>query len=93
MSRLSSENFDDPNFDLDFYFIDYPESVTKILSVPLVDLRNWTIDKFESHLSVFVSGRSDIEKWIAIKYSALTISYGLRFKTAKDKLAFTLKYV
>lgn len=94
MSRLLDEDYDIPNLELDFYFCDIPGSIGKVLKANGLEHKGtyWSIPQFESTMDKLIEKHSSIEKWI-IKDCSGKGYFGLRFKTAKDKLAFTLKYL
>jgi hypothetical protein len=96
ISRLYNKDYDIPNQELDFYFRDVMGSTWKIFISCGIEWEEagWTVEEFEEELDILVTKLPSVEKW-TLKHDVKTNEsfFGLRFKTAKDKLAFTLKYL
>ena len=96
MSRPIDKIYDIPNPELDFYFYDSLGSVGKIFNANGIEWpsNTWAVENFISRLDKLVAMHNCIEQWTIKDDIDTTVKYyGLRFKTAKDKLAFMLKYL
>jgi hypothetical protein len=94
--RLISKDYDIPSQELDFYFCDVAGSTRKIFISCSIEWEEagLTIEEFEEQLDILVIKLPSVEKW-TLKHDIKTNEsfFGLRFKSDKDKLAFTLKYL